>query len=219
MDIEEGKRKRMRLIGCDKNEDCVKAFRKKGGLAVIGDVMHTCGALNPDAVILDYNSDVSVESVTPPIKQGGVVVFNFQRGRNVAGTPLPSHVYREVCDHTMGGTICEKHRGIYAAVLRATLWLHNNREVLLDIWKMERMVQEYVYALTQEIKIEKCGINNHWSYKADGTRGLMFDSVILRNKLFYNDWHETVAADIRSEYVKKLAPVKAHLTRRTQVAV
>lgn len=216
LDIEEAKRKKMQLIGCDRNEDCVTAFRKKGGLAVVGDVMHTCGALDPDAVILDYTCDVSVQSVIAPLKKDGVIVFNFQRGRKSPGMPLPLQDYQEICSYTMKQLISKKHRGIYAAILRATVWLHNHPATMLGLVDNVDQVALYKRALSSELNAMEDSDNNHWNYIADNTKSLNFDSVMLRNRLFHNDWAQTVDAKTRVEYKKKLAPIKAHLTRRRE---
>jgi len=85
LDIEHAERRGFELVGVDRSLDCVKNFRKLGGVAVHGELFHYWNLMKPDGIILDMMGGLTVSSwgnIQHLLPSVDACVWNGLRGRD-----------------------------------------------------------------------------------------------------------------------------------------
>jgi len=120
-ELRESQKRGMVAIGVDRNNDCVKMFRKSGGVAINDDFLVQMKNIKPDAVILDGVSGYTKyarEFVAAASHYTRAIVWNGLRGRD-SHSKEGKEIYEsfEIRVFKKGRAVAKRQPGIHRAML------------------------------------------------------------------------------------------------------
>lgn len=127
-DAPHAEKRGLRVVGVDTNMDCVRAFRKAGGVAIQGDVSKVVALLKPDALIADMLGGMTCHSMQPfyYARDSRAIVWNGLRGRDTHGGRVAAKYSLEMVPEARNGR-CRKTQ----------IGLHRGKLMFLQLLKWE----------------------------------------------------------------------------------
>jgi hypothetical protein len=207
-DLPHAVKRNIDCVAVDTSQNCVRRFRENGGVATNDGLHNQIIALQPDGIIADLVSGVTVNSCRMMIDATGVcdaVIFNLLRGRDKgmgeADLMMPSFYGREKRLEYVG-----KHRGrlllLFAGAVISEMWLGTE--------KGSRFVPDELFNYMKP---------SFYSYRSVDS-GQYFDSVAVTTKDFRLGGGKAEMDRLRTyapvDSRRKAAAAKALLTSRRQ---
>lgn len=190
-DYEVATKKGFTPVGVDIVENCVTAFRKKGGVAIHEDVTSVVRFFDFDGFILDELGGVTKSSAHRlKVVQRGcfAVVANYLRGRDSTGADLCRQLnfltvpIKNKSRHMVRLPI-NKHRGLIAWVFTNVLPIADF-EFCFDAVSLTRKIASFSYKERLQVLVDYFAKESNiqvFSYRSKDS-GQYFDSVAYSNK-------------------------------------
>lgn len=210
-DMPHAERRNFDCIAIDKNIDCVKTYRDKGGVAVQGDLVSQVLCHEPHAVIADMLGGATRKNIAGMLDLAicsKAVVLNLLRGRDKGMSELESQYL--IPDFSSGRkqvVPIGKHRGAMACFV-----------VALAVAKEFKLVREDEDGNTRlNGKVLEAFRPAFYSYKSKNG-GQVFDSVAISTDWLEADMpmHDVAKKMVSKQQRNRAAAAKAILTMKNR---
>lgn len=234
-DCECGDKKARVAIGIDTRHECVRVFRRKGGLAIHDRIDNQIKAMKPSGVILDFTSGMTsanMRTMYTALANCNSIVVNMLRGRE--SSFIRSGISTIFETYQKNGfkmkqvnrslrlqpvALSSKHRGamiVFELILRAAEYGTYEGEFQDPLSFLHSIVfGEMNYAFFKLIQPAFFSYRSH-----DSNRKQVFDSVAFCSGDFLREFcHRQILStqkDISCYSLRRAAACKAHLTRRSK---